>query len=218
MTIWKFASVLLSLAGGLTATATELTYNLSLDTSQVSGGASLDFAISGFAGNTVTISNPVFTGGGSLNAGEPSSVTLTTPTDPTVITQEEALWDFTAGSSISFTLSTTDNGPSGAGSIFGPDTVLIFFDDPSRNPYSTSDPSGGNALFDLSLTGGADKPSLYTGTEPPINGIGFTQGSSGDTGTGSAPEPASSALLGLSGAALTCLALLNRRRRTQQNS
>jgi hypothetical protein len=65
-------------AGSLVASAASMTYNLSLDTSQLAAtnaNYQLEFDLSGTAGNTVVISNPDF-GTGAILRGQTLPITL----------------------------------------------------------------------------------------------------------------------------------------------
>ena len=98
--------------------------------------------------------------------------------------------EFTPGNVAAFTLTTTDLPPL---PFFQPDTVFIILQDLSGIPLPTDDPLMQNALFRVSLTGGADTAQVYPGISGPINGLTFsisgTTGSTGTTGNTGAASP-----------------------------
>jgi hypothetical protein len=206
--------LLLFLAGCFSTNAESISYNLSLNTTQLQaagGNFQIDFILSGLAGNTVTVSDPNF-GTGSALPGQPSTITLIS--NPSNFGESE-VWQFTPGNLLSFTLSSTDFGPL---SGFGPDNVLITLEDLSGTPFPTDDPN--NALFRLALTGGADAAQFFEGTGGPIDGIRFTvTGSTGSTGStgggtggGAVPEPATYAFIWLAGCGAVVLTRLSQKR------
>lgn len=208
--------VLCGLVACLTANSAQLNYNVSLDTSGFAGTGTqpyFEFILSGVAGNTVTISNPSFTplsGGGATTSSTIDLVSNTTTLGGDVF------WLFSPGPSTTFSITSTDLANTISG--FQNDVLQIFLEDPTQTPYTTNDAQGFDALFRLTLTGGADVPELYTLSSGPAAGSmistsGVPAGPGG--GTGAVPEPASATMLGLAGALLIAATLLTRRFRPQ---
>jgi hypothetical protein len=108
----------------------------------------------------------------------------------------ELLQAVTFGSTTSFSLDlTTSVSPGGI-----PDAFAFYLLDSTQNPYTTSDPTGANSLFDINVDGSSLTPRVYTSP------------SASSTVTPAAttvPEPNSVVLLA---AAIVSLALLGRRR------
>lgn len=171
-----------------TLSAAQLTYSLSLDTSGFAGSGDspyLEFNLIGAAGNTVTVSGANFT-----------ASTLTLQSSLATLGQDE-LWNFTPGATTSFTVTTTDIAATDGAAVFGSDVLQILLDDPSETPYATTD-ANFSTLFSLTLTGGADTPTLYQLTAGPAAGQSFSLNSGGGTTSG-VPEPASAGLIGTAG-------------------
>jgi hypothetical protein len=205
----RFWICLAALAGCAVADAADMTYNLLLDTSQMALTGSnyqFDFILKGTAGNAVTITSPNF-GAGSLLPGQDVPIVLTSGLSNF---GSSDIWQLTPGQLASFTLLTTDKRPLAG---FSPDNVLIVLEDLNYNAFGTTDSD--NALFRLALTGDADTPEVFPGTQPPILGDTFQiQGSVGTTGsnggTGSAPEPATLGYWAIAGLIAICFTLLRR--------
>jgi hypothetical protein len=183
---------------------------LTLDTSGLATNSNyiFDFLLSGTAGNTVTIADPNFGASGNLGPNQPSTLMLTSSLSTF---GDEATWLFHPGATASFSLNSTDIAPRPG---FIPDVLHILLEDSSGNVLPTAD-SNYNSLYALSLTGGADMPTLFTGTAPPLGDIGF--GLSGSTGSSegtSTPEPTSAAMLVVGGAVAALLGSLCRKQRT----
>lgn len=120
----------------------------------IEGGAPANTAtISGFTSNGILGS---FTSVGSVNGNLPGTITLADTLSfgggsfPSFF--NEYLHNITLGTTLSFLLNATTNGPTGASS---PDSFSFFLLNPTTNLslVSTSDPTGANALFVLDLDG-----------------------------------------------------------------
>ena len=157
-------SILLLVSGN--AWGLSLPYSVVVNTTPLVGsGAQLafDFIDGGAPSNTATISGFAtngtlgsFTKTGSVNGNLPGTITLA---DTLVIGGStfpsffnEYLQNITLGTTLSFLLNETTNGPSGASS---PDSFSFFLLNPTTNfsLVSTSDPTGANALFVLDING-----------------------------------------------------------------
>jgi PEP-CTERM motif-containing protein len=157
-------SILLFLSGN--AWGLSVPYNVIVNTTPLVGsGAQLafDFIDGGAPANTVTISDFAtngilgsFTTIGSVTGNLPGTLTLA---DRLIIGGSsfpsffnEYLHNITLGTTLSFLLDATTNGPSGASS---PDSFSFFLLNPITNLslVSTSDPTGSNALFVLDTDG-----------------------------------------------------------------
>jgi hypothetical protein len=179
-----FASLLLlSAAGGATAAS----FSVNLDTAPLSGTQTIAFSLTdgdGISDNSIQLTNFSFGGGnalgvpayqgtglsGSLTAG----ITLTDTTFVNLFSQQ-----FTAGSSLSFTLNTTNEFAGGA-----PDGFLMYLCDASFTTCYSDDPLTDSLLF-LSLTGdplttsslalqsasaqGLDAPTVTSVPEPRVS-------------------------------------------------
>jgi hypothetical protein len=192
--------------------ATATTLSFTIDTAPLAGTGTLlafDLIGNGTPGNKVTISAfsahaPI---GATIAVGNvigtfPSAVTLD---DSTSFFNEAAVLLPTLVSEITFTVTTTDNGPS---TMAAPDALSLLFLDPvSGMPlFSTSDPTGSNALFLMNIDGTmAAGLQIYTAdaNEVTISAV---------PGAGTAiPEP-STLLLALLGLGMLALAKRSRRR------
>jgi hypothetical protein len=132
-------------------------YGVVLDTTTLAGtGAQVafDFIDGGSPANTAVISGFATNGTlgsfatiGSVTGNLPSTITLA---DTSFF--NEYLHNLTLGTTLSFLLSTTANGPSGASS---PDSFSFFLINPisELSLVPTSDPTGANALFKLDIDG-----------------------------------------------------------------
>ena len=163
-------TVLIVLSG---STVFAIPYFINVDTSIYSGtDAQLAFdLISGGdpSSNTVTISGFSATGtlgADGLNRGNasgslPGTITLSTAG---LSFFNEYLKNITLGSKFSFLLDATTNG---SGSAFSPDAFSLFILDPSSSStlYSTTDPTGADALLLLNIDGSSNGDlSVYDAT------------------------------------------------------
>lgn len=196
------ATVLVSL-GGLSLVA-DVIESVNIDTAPIQGQTGyLAFDFLGGApveSNTVVISS--FTSDASLG-----TLVLTGAASGTLVPGpatlndsqffNELLQTVTFGTTMSFTLDlTTSVSPGGI-----PDAFAFYLLDSTQNPYTTSDPTGADSLFDINIDGSSLSPEVYASS------------SASSTVTPAAattvPEPNSVVLLA---AAIVTLALLGRRR------
>jgi hypothetical protein len=191
-------------------------FTVTLDTSPLSGPQILAFGLTdgdGTADNTITLSGFGFGGGGAIAGTEDCTlggglsglgcsgdltggVSLSDVDFLTFFLQQ-----FTAGASLSFTLSTTNNFASGF-----PDQFAMYVCDPSFSTCYSDDLS--QAMLQLDLTGQPLSPSsfvLNAATDQTLRAPVVT-------GVPAVPEPG---LLVLMSAAMTGAALRSRRRRVE---
>ncbi len=168
-------------------------YSVNVDTSSLLGTfAQLAFDLIYGSGpsNTVTISGFSSDGilgsvfpTGLVSGALPATVTLA---DSSSSFFNEYLTDLTLGTTFSFTLDSTTNGPD---STSIPDALSVFLLDPSSGLplFATSDPTGADSLFTLNIDGTPEGDlGVYTAT------VSATPGSGGPN---AAPEPRTSILL-----------------------
>ena len=225
----KMSQILASLAlaalafATIGSTARADSFNVTLDTSSLSGTQTLAFDLTnndGPANNTVTLSGFDF-GGGSADAGTEdctlggslsgvgcsgnltSGVTLTDTADEVFFTEQ-----FEAGSSLSFNMETTNNF---AGGI--PDGLAMYVCDATLTTCY-SDDSSTFAMLVLGLDGSPLSPSSFTlngAMDQDLPAPVVTEG----TGT-TTPEPSTFALFAL--AMLAFVALARRKHRAEVHS
>jgi len=176
----KTLALFLSIAAGLFAAP----YQVTVDTSTLSGDYQVYFNLNGVTGNVATISGfnlgggtalfPVVVGPGDLN----SSVTLNiNPPNPPFA---EFAQNFTVGSQLSFTLDLTSNGPAGGNS---PDAFGFALATTGNVNLPTTDPSGTDYLFFVELTGAPLNFEVFTvlgtGITPTITAVTIPEPSFG---------------------------------------
>jgi hypothetical protein len=144
--------ILLAIAAGLQAAP----YRVTINTSPLSGDYQAYLVLIGVTGNVATVSDftfgggspilPVVAGTGDMN----SSVTLdnTPPVNPFFV---DFAQNFTVGSTLSFRLDLTNNGPTPPDS---PDTFAFALSTTSNVNLPTTDPFGTDFLFTVEFTGG----------------------------------------------------------------
>ncbi|HEX3680982.1 MAG TPA: NF038129 family PEP-CTERM protein [Bryobacteraceae bacterium] len=174
---------LLVFLGSMTLAAAE-TFNVTVDTTPVnlaSGFLAFDFiGGSPVAGNVVDISN--FSSDATLG-----SATLTGAASGSLINGtgklddsqffNELLQGVTFRKTVSFALSFTTNvAPGGT-----PDDFAFYLLDATQNPYATTDPSGADSLFAITVSASILSPSVYTSD--------FATVSITPTSTTTTPEP-----------------------------
>jgi hypothetical protein len=134
-------------------------YSINVDTSSLSGTSAqlaFDLIYGGGPSNTVTISD--FSTDGTLGTVSPAglvsgtlpgSVTLT---DSSLSFFNEYLTGLTLGTTFSFALDATTNGPDSSSS---PDALSVFLLDPNTGLplFTTSDPTLSDSLFTLNIDG-----------------------------------------------------------------
>jgi len=218
--------VLMLVAGVPSAMADD--FSVTLNTSSLSGTTqTFVFTLTdgdGAVDNTVTLSDFAFGGGNA--SGSPdylgstgvsgdlgSSVTLDDSSLGTAIFTQQ----FSAGSSLSFNLATTDL-DSGA----TPDAFAMEICSASLSECYSDDPGGSGAMLILNLTGGTPSPSdfiLFGATDQnlpaPVVTAGETGGdgnggNGGEGGTTTTPEPST---IGLMASGLLVLSFLGVRRK-----
>jgi len=147
----------------------DMDYNVSVNTPGVTGtGGFLAFDLTGgipLQDNVATIS--AFSSDATLGAGSTSGdVTGTLTPGPLVLTADqffnEWLQPVTFGTTITFNLDVTTDFASGS----TPDSFEFFLLDSTQTPLSTSDPSGGNSIFTIDLTGDSTAPDVFLSTAP----------------------------------------------------
>jgi len=202
-----FRSILLlacALLSFTRASADPITFNVSINTTPiagVSGFLAFDFlGGSPLHGNTATIVGFATTGvlGSSSSAGNVTG-SLTSP--PLVLTTSVFFNEFLQGTTFGSGLTTFDLTLSSnflAGST--PDSFSFFLLNSTFTPFTTSDPSGANALFIIDITG-AITPTVYTSS--------FATVTVTPAGAAPVPEPVTVLLLG---SGLGGLAALHRRK------
>jgi len=146
-------------------------YSITVNTSGLTGTSAqlaFDLLNGGSASNTVTISD--FSTNGTLGAVFPTGeVTGTLPGTVTLMDSpssffNEYLTNLTFGTTFSFVLDATTNGPDPSSL---PDALSVFLLDPSTGLplFSTSDPSFSDSLFALNIDGtSAGNLGVYTST------------------------------------------------------
>ncbi len=150
-------SALLVLGALFTSSAQAISYQVSIDTSLLSGTAAqlaLDFIDGGPPANSAAVSGFATDGtlGTQVSSGD---VTGNLPVTVTLADTQffnELLADITLGTSLSFIFTPTTNGPD-VGSL--PDSFSAFLLDPlSGLPlFATTHPSGADALFQFDIDG-----------------------------------------------------------------
>jgi hypothetical protein len=205
----------LALAVGAIPARADSSFDVSLNTSSLSGTQIIAFSLingGGGVDNTFTLSDFAFGGGitaggtiypvtGGVSGDLSSSITMD---DNVTLYGGTALFaeDFNPGTSLSFVLTTTNNA---AGAT--PDAFAMFVCDTSFNCYS-GDPSGSGAMLVLNLTGGTLAPGsflTYDGgsTAPNLPAPEVTNAGA------TVPEPSSVLFLGLGiGALALCSRML----------
>ena len=207
--VWMFAAVLL-LALAVPATAGPITYQVTIDTSSISGGSGyfLDLQLNPGdpSSQPLTALISLFDLGGGSLAGLPSVIGDVTGTLPASLTfvNDSFLNDyyqgFTAGASITFLLTLSGlaidspNGTATAGSSFG---VSLY--DVDNNPILTSDPGGLLGQINLGLDG---QPTVLTNPAQVVGGPSAITFTPQEQPPSSVPEPATAVLLCSAAAAL----------------
>jgi hypothetical protein len=192
-------TVMIVLAAAAPRLCADIIYNITINTTGLStdnGDLAFDFTSGGGpSSNTITISG--FTTDGTL--GTTSNTGLVTGTLPGTVTLmddpitsffNEYLTGFTFGTSISFALDATTNGP---GPSSSPDEFALYFLDSSavNSLITTGDPTGANSLLLLDLDGSsAGSPSTFTVSSP-----AGVSGSMTPSGVSAVPEPSAVVLL-----------------------
>jgi hypothetical protein len=168
----RLCAISLTLASFNSARATDL--DVTINTTAIDGtsGTLVFDLISGgnSTSNTATIS--AFSSDGTLGAVTPQgdeigSLPGTATLDTNSTFFNELAQNITYGTQISFDLNFTQNGPDPTGS---PDTFSFFLLNSSGNPIpTTTDPSGGNALFLFNIDGtDTGNLNIYTSLDLPI--------------------------------------------------
>jgi hypothetical protein len=192
-------------------------FNVSLDTSSLSGTQVLAFLLTdgdGVVDNSATLSGFAFGGGAAQgtpdylgSTGVSGDLTSGIAMDDTSLSTAIFTQDFTPGSSLSFLLNITDNFAGGT-----PDTFAMEICNSTLTLCYSDDTSTG-AMLVLNLLGGPLAPSdfiLNGASDQNLPAPVVTEGSSGN-----APEPSSLLLLA---AALLSLRMARHRRRDEPNS
>jgi hypothetical protein len=203
-------TVMIAMAAAAPCLRADISYDVTINTAGLStdnGYLILDLTSGGGpSSNTITISD--FMTDGTL--GTTSNTGLVTGTLPGTVTLmdnpissffNEYSTGFTFGTSISFVLDATTNGP-GPGS--SPDEFALFFLDSSdvNSLINTSDPTGADSLLLLDANGGsAGSPTVFT-----VSGPANVSGSMTPE-LSTVPEPSSFLLL----AVVLCVLLVCRR-------
>jgi hypothetical protein len=164
-----FVSILTILTLAPTSVLADSTYSITFDTSSLTGTSAqlaVDLVNGGSASNTVTISD--FSTDGTLGTVSPTGdVSGTLPGTVTLMDSpasffNEYLTGLILGTTISFVLDATTNGPDASSS---PDALSVFLLDPNTGLplFSTSDPTLSDSLFTLNIDGtSAGNLSVYT--------------------------------------------------------
>lgn len=209
---WLVGAVLIVFSAGARA---DQIYTVSLDTSQLAanygGPFGLDFELIGSNGNTVTFSNFSFGTGGSsgsspfLTGGASGSLGTTVSLTDTTYFLNDFNQQFTPGSTLTFTLDSTQVAPTPGGFpdnfsmaiLYGYDTVNGY--NPNNipptggTPVPTNDPSGNDTNFNFNINGPGSM-TLYTYGYNTLTGtVPITV-----TPQSAIPEPASGVLMLLS--------------------
>jgi hypothetical protein len=191
------------------ASADPITLHVSINTTPIAGMSGfLAFDLLGgspLQGNTATIVGFATTGvlGSSSTSGNVTG-SLTSP--PLILTTSVFFNEFLQGITFGSGLTTFDLTLSSnflTGSV--PDSGSFFLLDSTFNPFTTSDPTGANALFVIDITN-ATTPIIFTSTFATVT---ITQG-----GPAPVPEPVTILLLG---SGLGGLAALQLRKLRHQN-
>ena len=173
------------------AKADPVTFHVSINTTPIAGTAGfLAFDLLGgspLQGNTATIVAFATTGvlGSSSTSGNVTG-SLTSP--PLVLTTSVFFNEFLQGVTFGSGLTTFDLTLSSnfmTGSV--PDSFSFFLLDSTFNPFTTSDPTGANALFVIDITN-ATTPTVFTSS--------FASVTVTPAGPGAVPEPMTILLLG----------------------
>jgi len=170
-----FSGLLLALAlSALPGGSVAADYNVTIDTASLRGDAvtlAFDFISGGAFSNTITISD--FALNGTLGTSGPSTGSVTGTLTGTVTLSDasffnEFLQGGTLGTTISFQLDATNNGPRG-GAL--PDTFSFFTLDPtaSNSLLTTTDPTGADSLFSLQIDGSAAGLLGNYLSQPPVS-------------------------------------------------
>ena len=202
-----FRSILLLACALLSFTrvsADPITFNVSINTTPIAGTAGfLAFDFLGgipLQNNTVTIVGFATTGGlGSSSSAGNVTGSLTSPplTMTTSVFFNEFLQGITFGNGLTtFDLTLSSNFLAGS----TPDSFSFFLLNSTFTPFTTSDPTGANALFVIDITG-ATTPTVFTSSFATVT---VTQ-----AGAAPVPEPMTMVLLG---SGLGMLAALQRRK------
>jgi hypothetical protein len=150
-------------------TAVADSFTISVNTSAIAGASAqlaFDLINGGSASNTVTISD--FSTDGTLGAVSPTGeISGTLPGTVTLMDSpasffNEYLTGLTLGTTISFVLDATTNGPAASSS---PDALSVFLLDPNTGLplFPTSDPTLSDSLFTLNIDGtSAGNLGVYT--------------------------------------------------------
>jgi hypothetical protein len=142
-------------------------YSVDVNTAPLAGTPAqiaFDFIAGGGPSNTVTVTD--FSSDGTLGATSPTGAVKGTLPGAVTLTDSsffnEYLTNFTPGTTFSFRLSATTNGPT---STSLPDEFSLFLLDPTTGMplFNTSDPTGADSLLALNIDGSPQGAlSLYT--------------------------------------------------------